>query len=371
MPNATILLPNFNNERVLPLMFDYLRRNVDCRALEFVMVDDGSEDASVKVAKAELDRTPFARAEIVERKHEGVVEALNAGLAQCRTRIVLRIDGDATVEVPDWDRRLCQWLDNFPELGVVGGQVIFDDGRLHSLGRAVLDEWGLRDMGCWPHEAMGMRTSDANVIRPVTRFIAAVPYEVDSILGVCVAFRRSDALDAGGFDTRYSPVWIEDDDFGLQLRKIGKRVLVDPEIQVVHRTSLRNSRQPGRLFASAVENRPTASRVQIATQKLRHVARSIKREFTSRPKSETALFSPNSLPELWREGDSWRFDLLKRHYVQWRQKWGFDPLNPNLADLYQLFGDDHILGWRLTPTAWSTSQVFCRAARAFALNLRT
>jgi len=76
MPKYTLLLLNYNNEHVLPLMFAYLRQNVDCQSAAFVMVDDGSTDQGVAVARKELAATPFAEAQIINRDHNGIVAAL-------------------------------------------------------------------------------------------------------------------------------------------------------------------------------------------------------------------------------------------------------------------------------------------------------
>lgn len=334
MEAATILLPNFNNQFVLPITFHWLRKNIDCAKVHFLMVDDGSEDASVAVAKQEVTRCGFASSEIIERTHEGIVPTLNCALSMMKTKFAVRIDGDATVQTPGWISILLETL-RFDEVGIVGGQVIWESGRVHSFGRSVFSEWGLHDMGCCPLEPAGHRTYDSIVYRPFQGFRLGSPYEVDTILGVCTAFRREEALAVGGFDMRFNPVWIEDDDFGLSLRKLGKRIIVHPSVQVVHRPSLRGSRKPGE---PAIKQQKSSNSALRALRKnlSSRVSGSI-RALCDEPRPPLAI--EHFVPV---ESDSWRRSLLQSHYANWRTKWGFDPVNPDMNEVMQRYWDTSI-----------------------------
>jgi len=349
MADATILLPNFNNERVLPFMFEKLRRNADCSRLNFLMVDDGSEDASVAVAKKELAQSPFASSEIIERSHEGIVHALNAGLSATKTELIIRIDGDATVETPGWISRLLEPLKH-PEVGMIGGQVIWETGRIHSYGRTLFSEYGLYDMGCVPLEPVGKRTLDSYVFRPAENFTNGPVYEVDTLLGVCVAFRKNDALAVGGFDLCFNPVWIEDDDFGVALRKIGRRILIDPKVQLIHRPSLRGSRKPG-------EKAKTPSHVSKWINSGRH---KLSRFRTLIMKSKVAGGGGLSMQEFFpSEPEGWRTNLLRQHYQRWEEKWGFHPLNPDLEKIFNRYYETELC-WQLNPSRLFSSRAFLK-----------
>jgi GT2 family glycosyltransferase len=56
--------------------------------------------------------------------------------------------------------------------------------------------------------------------------------EVDAIEGYCMAFRRSDALAAGGFDPKFRFYRIADFDFSFRLREGGGRAIVVPGLPV-------------------------------------------------------------------------------------------------------------------------------------------
>lgn len=354
MVDATILLPNFNNERVLPHMFHHLRRNVDCSKINLVVVDDGSEDEGVKVAKDEIARSGFASAELIERKHEGIVSALNAGLDACKTEFVFRIDGDATVETPDWISRLGKLLSRYPEVGLIGGQVLFDHGTVHSFGRNVISPIGLHDIGTCPLEPIGRRSFDSIVLRPRSEFFQGAVYEVDTLLGVCAAFRLSDAKEVGGFDQRFNPVWIEDDDFGLAIRLLGRRVIVDPSIRVLHRVSLRNSRQPGVTKGNTSGGTTTglcdtkSVLRQLLPEKIRLCLQILRGQMLSQHPGSFTIPTEDNI---------WRANILKRHYAAWQSKWGFCPLNPAMTEIYRRYWETMIC-WNVNPTLHEKSERF-------------
>jgi hypothetical protein len=133
----SILLPVRDAAQSLPLALRSILRQSE-PSWECVVVDDGSLDESLSIARA------FARSDarfrVIEREALGIVSALNAGLRQCSGRYVARMDADDCMH----RHRLC-WqraeLERVPELSGVGGHV-----RLFP--RAGLSD-GLRTYEAW------------------------------------------------------------------------------------------------------------------------------------------------------------------------------------------------------------------------------
>jgi len=57
--------------------------------------------------------------------------------------------------------------------------------------------------------------------------------DVDAVEGYCMAFRRADALAAGGFDPKFRFYRIADIEFSFRLRDRGGRAVVVPDLLVV------------------------------------------------------------------------------------------------------------------------------------------
>lgn len=89
MPRVSILLPVRDAAATLPACLRSLARQ-RFRDWECVAVDDGSRDGSAALLRAAGD----ARLRVVERPREGLVAALEAGLAACRGELVARMDAD-------------------------------------------------------------------------------------------------------------------------------------------------------------------------------------------------------------------------------------------------------------------------------------
>jgi len=115
-PRISVLLPVWNAAATLPACLASLRRQTETD-WECVLVDDGSTDASLAIARACAARD--SRLRVFTRSHDGLVAALNAGLSECRGRLVARMDAD---DVMHRERLAAQAdaLDASPAIAAVG-----------------------------------------------------------------------------------------------------------------------------------------------------------------------------------------------------------------------------------------------------------
>ena len=118
-PLVSILLPVRDAEATLPAALRSVARQSEAR-FECVIVDDGSQDASSALARDVAARD--ARFRVLAAAREGLVPALQRGLADCRAPLVARMDAD------DWMHRdrlaaQCEALAADPSLSGVGCHV--------------------------------------------------------------------------------------------------------------------------------------------------------------------------------------------------------------------------------------------------------
>jgi hypothetical protein len=266
-----------------------------------------------------------------------VVEALNEGLRAASGDVVVQLDADASVETPGWVERMRALLETDEQVGIVTGRVALDDGTLHAAGVTVVAPEGLHDRGTDITEPVGRRRYHSRVRRPAadTAPLAQHAAEVDAGIGCCMMYRRDDALAAGGYDTGFSPVWFDDLDLGLALRRQGKKNFFLPDVHVTHHVFARGAGAAGP--ADPVRRALSTARRQAGAWVAPEAREAIVRR--------TGLDRP---PKAHRE-------RLAHHYAYWQRKWGWDPLNPDVAKIGRRYAGTDI-PWSLDPESVERGQ---------------
>jgi glycosyltransferase involved in cell wall biosynthesis len=170
---ASVLIGAFNSAATLERAIDAVLAQTE-RDIEVIVVDDGSTDDSVAVARASAARDPRVQLLRMER-NVGIARSLNAGIEAARAPVVAVQDAD-DFSAPERLERQLAVLEAYPDVAVVGCRM------------REVDERGVE---------LAARTSFAagDVGDALMRF--------NPIPNTSAAFRREAVLDAGGYDPRY------------------------------------------------------------------------------------------------------------------------------------------------------------------------
>ncbi len=321
-PSVSLLVPNRNNEPTLDLVLGRLEQHTAHSNLELVVVDDGSTDLSLPILRRWRDSGRLPNFRLIERGHGGAIAALNTGLEQAAGDIVVQLDADASIETPDWLSRMLALFCSDERIGVVTGRVVIDDGHVHAYGVNLIGREGMYDRGTRITEPIGRRTLHSRVDRPLDGHsdLGRRVAEVDAGIGCCMMYRRSDALEAGGYDPGFSPVWFDDLDLALSIRRGGKKAFFLPDVHVSHRLGMRTTRE-------------AVSRQRLALRRLRQQAGDL-----LPPRARYAIGRAVGLegppPE--------HLARLRHHYAHWRDKWGFDFINPDMDEVLARWGGTEV-----------------------------
>lgn len=135
----SILLPVFNAQQFLA---DCLRsiQSQTYPDVEIVIVDDGSTDDTPRILNDFASRDDRFRI-LTLSQNNGIVAALNMGLAECRGGWVARMDADDTMN-PQRLELQKRYVDTHPETDILGTRVrVFrDDGEL-TTGQQRYQDW--------------------------------------------------------------------------------------------------------------------------------------------------------------------------------------------------------------------------------------
>lgn len=200
LPTITVVVPAFNNPGQLARALAALAAS--SVRFEWIVVDDASTDPEAR----EVMRRSGAELVRLER-NSGPAAARTAGVARASGEIVVFIDSDVLVR-PTTVESLARVLATEPGLDACFGSYDDDpdDRSAVSAYRNLLHHY-VHQTG--PREA--------------TTFWAG-----------CGAVRRRVFVDVGGYDERYRRPSIEDIELGMRLVAAGRRIRLEPSIQVKH-----------------------------------------------------------------------------------------------------------------------------------------
>lgn len=132
MPPLSVAMSVYNGARFLADAIESVLGQ-DFADFEFLIIDDGSTDATPDILRSYALRD--ARVRPLIRENRGLVASLNQLLAMARAPLVARMDAD-DIALPERFSTQLAWLAAHPECGVVGSwtQDIDEDGRPHGTG---------------------------------------------------------------------------------------------------------------------------------------------------------------------------------------------------------------------------------------------
>jgi glycosyltransferase involved in cell wall biosynthesis len=127
-PRVTVLMPVRNGARWLGEAVESVLAQT-LSDLELVAVDDGSTDATPEILASYAARD--SRIRLLHQRGEGLVAALNSGLAAARAPLVARLDSD-DIALPHRLERQVLHLDTHRDIGLLGSWAdrIDDSGRI-------------------------------------------------------------------------------------------------------------------------------------------------------------------------------------------------------------------------------------------------
>jgi len=122
----SVLLAVYNGELYIKEAIDSILSQTFSN-FEFIIVNDGSTDSTVKIIKGYKDSRIVY---IDNATNKGLIYSLNRGLSSCRGKYVARMDGD-DIALPKRLQIQYDYMQLHPEVGICGGNVktYFNDNR--------------------------------------------------------------------------------------------------------------------------------------------------------------------------------------------------------------------------------------------------
>ena len=191
--------------------------------LDFVILDHQSVGSDTRAYLTQLAEAPAAAVLRVETAFNWS-QLNNTGAAASRADFLLFINDDVEIQTMGWDDILRSDL-AMEGIGAVGARLCYPDGSLQHGGMV----FGPDDR-C-EHDGVGIGRIPAQI---AARWV--MRRQVGAVTGAFIACRAETFKAAGGFDPML-PIWFNDVDFCLRLRRDGLAILYDPSLSGLHHES--------------------------------------------------------------------------------------------------------------------------------------
>ncbi|WP_431636114.1 glycosyltransferase [Dyella sp. KULCS107] len=199
-PLVSVLIPAFNEEKVIASAVGRILKS-RYEALEVIVVDDGSTDATAEVVRTQYAGDP--RVQLISIPNGGKANAVNTALRASRGKVIVALDADTQFE-PHTIARLVRWFAD-PAIGAVAGNAKVGN-RIN-----LITTW----------QALEYITAQ-NLERRALAALGAITV----VPGAVGAWRREALEQLGGFP---GDTLAEDQDLTIAIQKAGYKTLFDAE----------------------------------------------------------------------------------------------------------------------------------------------
>lgn len=218
-PTVSVVVPVHNKFNVTYYCLAALLFAANDTSFEVVVVDDGSSDETLELARLAPNIT-LCRNETAQ----GFVRACNLGVANSRGDYVVLLNNDTEPTV-GWLDELLAAFGRFDAVGMAGSKLLYPDGRLQDAGGIV---WGSGNP--WNYGRLG------NSHDP--RFSYA--RQADYLSGAALMLPRKVWDEVGGLSDEFAPAYFEDTDLAFKVRDKGYTTWFVPSSVVYHFEGLSN-----------------------------------------------------------------------------------------------------------------------------------
>ncbi len=194
-PEISVVIPCYNEEKNIGSCLDAIGSSgYPMEKTEVIVVDDGSSDRSVEVARK------FGWVKVLEQKHKGKVEALNFGSSEATGGIVITLDADVVIEKNSINNMMAPFSDG--KVGAVSGVANVKNSGHNMLSAFQSIEYSYLSL---------IMDSFSNVFG--TSFL---------FCGAFSAFRKDILISVGGFSKKTEA---EDFDVVMQIKRAGYKTI--------------------------------------------------------------------------------------------------------------------------------------------------
>ena len=231
MVDISFIIVNWNTRDSLINCLNSIYKTVKDVDYKICVVDNNSTDGS-----QEATRKHFPEVNLIENKtNTGFAHANNQALKIMQGRFAVLLNSD-TILQEEAIKNLLTFMNDFPEAGIAGVQLLNDDGskqnsidNFPSIETEIFNKSILRLLFPNKYPSKG-----GNYTSPI---------EVDSVIGACMMVRKEAMDEVGVFDEDYF-IFLEETDWCFRMHEKGWKVYHVPDARVIHSSGYSKKKRP-------------------------------------------------------------------------------------------------------------------------------
>jgi len=236
-PKLSIIIVSWNCLSYLQKCLESILSSSVSFPLEIIIVDNGSSDGTVEAIKLAYPQVKI----IANQSNLGFPRACNQGLEASTGSFILLLNPDTELN-PETLEKTVGFLENHPEIGLMGVKIKRPDGRIQLHGGRAFPT--LFSLIC---NSLGLDRAFPSLkffsSPDLTFWNHSSSQEVDMVSGTFMLFSRGVYEELGGLDERL-PLFFEDMEFCWRVKQSGRKIYYLAETEIVHHSGVSSTRAP-------------------------------------------------------------------------------------------------------------------------------
>lgn len=214
MIKASVIIPNWNGENLLPECLSSLNRQ-NYQDFEIIIVDNNSKDDSIEFTKKNFPEVRILKL----KKNFGFAKAINEGVKIAKGKYLLFLNNDTEVD-KNWITELVKCANSHPEVISVNSKL------LNFFKRNLIDGVGITINEVGQAKSIGWQEIDKNKFQKSFYILGAT--------GGASLFKKDLFIKIGMFDESYF-MYSEEVDFAFRAQFLGYKSIYCPSAIVYHK----------------------------------------------------------------------------------------------------------------------------------------